>query len=61
MLVELVSWQCRFISFAVIDPAVIQDQMDFSRFVMLKMFLTAVSTGNELSKYNNTSSLAAQS
>ena len=32
--------------FAVIDPAVIQDQMEFSRFVMLKMFLSAVTTGN---------------
>lgn len=29
----------------VIDPAVIQDQMEFSRFVMLKMFLSAVTTG----------------
>lgn len=29
----------------VIEPTVIQDQMDFSRFVMLKMFLSAVTTG----------------
>ena len=28
-----------------VDPAVIQDQMDFSRFVMLKIFLSAVTTG----------------
>ena len=33
---------------AVVDPAVIQDQMDFSRFVMLKMFLSAVTTGTWL-------------
>lgn len=31
--------------FVVLDPAVIQDQMEFARFVMLKMFLSAVSTG----------------
>ena len=31
--------------FPVVDPAVILDQMEFSRFVMLKMFLSAVTTG----------------
>jgi len=31
---------------SVLDPSVIQDQMDLSRFVMLKMFLTAVTTGS---------------